>query len=139
MTERRAQDAERELIKLKLLTYLGERIGEELEATITGVEKFGLFCTGIAIPAEGLIHISTMGDDHYDYDDRSHTLIGRRNNQTFRLGDRLRVTVAKVNLAERKLEMRLVAGERRGVSESLRGRKAPRRESRNPPKRRQRR
>ena len=80
-----------------------------------------------------------MGDDHYDYDDRSHTLIGRRNNQTFRLGDRLRVTVAKVNLAERKLEMRLVAGERRGVSESLRGRKAPRRESRNPPKRRQRR
>lgn len=139
MTERRAQDAERELIKLKLLTYLGERIGEELEATITGVEKFGLFCTGIAIPAEGLIHISTMGDDHYDYDDRSHTLIGRRNNQTFRLGDRLRVTVAKVNLAERKLEMRLVAGERRGVSESPRGRKAPRRESRNPPKRRHRR
>jgi len=142
MTERRAQDAERELIKLKLLTYLADRIGEELHATITGVEKFGLFCTGIELPAEGLVHISTMGDDHYDYDDRSHTLVGRRSNRTYRLGDFVRVVVAKVDLAERKLEMRLVVEENAATRESLRresqsqhDRKTSRRESQGPPKR----
>ncbi len=142
MTERRAQDAERELIKLKLLTYLADRIGEELHATITGVEKFGLFCTGIELPAEGLVHISTMGDDHYDYGEHSHTLVGRRSGRTYRLGDFVRVVVAKVDLAERKLEMRLVIEERDGSSESRRresqsrqARETPRRKSHGPPKR----
>ena len=146
MTERRAQDAERELIKLKLLTYLADRIGEELHATITGVEKFGLFCTGIELPAEGLIHISTLGDDHYDYDDRSHTLVGRRSNRSFRLGDFVKVVIAKVDLAERKLEMRLVVEEnattrefRRRESQSREESRPPRRESSRPPKRARRR
>lgn len=111
MTERRAQDAERELVKLKMLEYLSNHIGEQMDATITGVEKFGLFCTGIELPAEGLVHISTMADDHYDYDDRRHTLVGRRSGRTLRLGDLVEVVVAKVDLVERKLEMRLVVNE----------------------------
>ncbi len=123
MTERRAQDAERELIKLKMLEYLTKHIGDELHATVTGVEKFGLFCTGIELPAEGLVHISTLGDDRYDYDDRSHTLVGRRSNRTFRLGDFVKVIVAKVDLVERKLEMRLV------VEENAASREFQRRES----------
>jgi ribonuclease R len=142
MTERRAQDAERELIKLKLLSYLADRIGEELHATITGVEKFGMFCTGIELPAEGLVHISTMGDDHYDYDERLHTLVGRRSNRTYRLGDFVRVVIAKVDLAERKLEMRLVVEDPNATSESRRretqsrqDREAPRHKSHGPPKR----
>ncbi len=142
MTERRAQEAERELIKLKLLGYLANHIGDELHATITGVEKFGLFCTGIELPAEGLVHISTMGDDQYDYDDRSHTLVGRRSNRTYRLGDFVKVAVAKVDLAERKLEMRLVIDPRDGSNESRRreaqsrqDREAPRHGSHGPPKR----
>ncbi len=142
LTERRAQEAERELIKLKLLGYLANHIGEELHATITGVEKFGLFCTGIELPAEGLVHISTMGDDQYDYDDRSHTLVGRRSNRTYRLGDFVKVSVAKVDLAERKLEMRLVVDPRDGSNESRRretqsrqDRAAPRHGSQGPPKR----
>ena len=142
MTERRAQEAERELIKLKLLGYLANHIGDELHATITGVEKFGLFCTGIELPAEGLVHISTMGDDQYDYDDRSHTLVGRRSNRTYRLGDFVKVVVAKVDLAERKLEMRLVIDPRDGSNESRRrvtqsrqDRETPRHGSHGPPKR----
>ena len=142
MTERRAQEAERELIKLKLLGYLANHIGDELHATITGVEKFGLFCTGIELPAEGLVHISTMGDDQYDYDDRSHTLVGRRSNRTYRLGDFVKVTVAKVDLAERKLEMRLVIDprdvsneSRRRETQSRQDREAPRHGSHGPPKR----
>ena len=142
MTERRAQDAERELIKLKLLGYLVNHIGEEMQTTITGVEKFGLFCTGIELPAEGLVHISTMGDDHYDYDDHSHTLVGRRSGRTYRLGDSVRVLIAKVDLAERKLEMRLVVDERDATNEfrrretqSRRDRETPHRRSQAPPKR----
>ena len=129
MTERRAQDAERELIKLKLLGYLVNHIGEEMHATITGVEKFGLFCTGIELPAEGLVHISTLGDDHYDYDDRSHTLVGRRSNRSFRLGDFVQVVVAKVDLAERKLELRLVIEENAAVREFRRRESQSREES----------
>ena len=142
MTERRAQDAERELIKLKLLTYLADRIGEEMHATITGVEKFGMFCTGIELPAEGLVHISTMGDDHYDYDERLHTLVGRRTNRTYRLGDFVRVVIAKVDLAQRKLEMRIAVEERdetsefrRRESQSRLDREAPRHGSQGPKKR----
>lgn len=108
MTERRADDAEKELIKLKMLEYLSDRIGMEMDATITGVEKFGLFCQGIELPAEGLVHISTMPDDLYDYDDRSHTLVGRKRGHVYRLGGTVRVAVAEVDLINRNLELTLV-------------------------------
>ncbi|HEY4261329.1 MAG TPA: RNB domain-containing ribonuclease, partial [Schlesneria sp.] len=108
LTERRAADAEKELIKLKLLEYLADQIGLELEATITGVEKFGFFCLGIQLPAEGLVHISTLPDDHYDYDNRAHTLVGRKRGRIFRLGSPVHVVVAKVDLTNRKLEFQLV-------------------------------
>lgn len=107
-TERRADDAEKELIKLKMLEYLAERIGLELDATITGVERFGFFCQGIQLPAEGLVHISTLPDDHYDYDNRSHTLVGRKRGRIFRLGGSVRVVVAEVDLKNRNLELQLV-------------------------------
>ena len=113
MTERRAADAEKELIKLKMLEYLAERIGEEMDATITGVEKFGLFCQGVELPAEGLIHISTLPDDQYDYDDRAHTLVGRRRGRVFRLGGTVRVVVFEVDLINRNLELKLVTRERK--------------------------
>jgi ribonuclease R len=108
-TERRAADAENELVKLKMLEYLVDRIGLEMDATITGVEKFGIFCQGIELPAEGLIHVNSLPDDHYDYDKQSHTLVGRRRGQVFRLGGQVRVRVAEVDLTNRKLELKLVA------------------------------
>ena len=107
-TERRADDAEKELVKLKMLEYLAERIGEEMDATITGVEKFGIFCQGIQLPAEGLIHISTLPDDHYDFDDRAHTLVGRKRGRIFRLGGTLRVVISEVDLVGRTLELKLL-------------------------------
>lgn len=122
-TERRADDAEKELVKLKMLEYLAERIGEEMDATITGVEKFGIFCQGIQLPAEGLIHITTLPDDHYDYDDRAHTLVGRKRGRVFRLGATLRVVVSEVDLVGRTLELKLVdrksSSETRGSQEEF--------------------
>lgn len=110
--EQRAEEAERELTKVKLLNYLSERIGEELDAVITGVEQYGLFAQGIELPAEGLIHVTSLADDYYQYDRPSHTLSGRRSENQFRLGDRVRVVVAQVDVDRRELDFRLV--ERRG-------------------------
>jgi ribonuclease R len=106
--ERRAEAAERELVKLKLLLFLKGRIGEEMDAVVTGVEAFGLFVQGLAIPAEGLVPLDSLPDDVYRYDKASHTLSGRRPGRSFRLGDRVRVAVARVDLDRRELDFRLV-------------------------------
>lgn len=106
--ERRAESAERELTKVKLLEYLSERVGEEMDAVITGVEEFGLFAQGLALPAEGLIHISSLADDYYHFERRSHTLTGRRSGNAYRLGDVVRVCVARVDVDRRVLDFRVV-------------------------------
>ncbi|MFG0336002.1 MAG: ribonuclease R [Maioricimonas sp. JB049] len=108
-TERRADSAERELTQMKLLHYLESRIGDELEAVITGVERFGVFCRGTELPAEGLVHISTLAENEiFDFDRTAHSLVGRRSGETYRLGDRVRVSVAHVNAERRELDMRLL-------------------------------
>ena len=71
--ERRAEAAERELTKLKLLAYLSERIGEEMDAVVTGVESFGLFVEGVELPAQGLIHADALSDDYYCFRSRHRT------------------------------------------------------------------
>lgn len=106
--ERRAEAAERELTKLKLLQYLNDRVGEEMDAVVTGVEEFGLFVQGIEIPAEGLIHISSLQDDYYRFDRSSHTLTGNRASNQYRLGDVLRVCVAHVDVDRRQLDFRAI-------------------------------
>jgi ribonuclease R len=109
-TERRAEQAERELKKIKLLEYLYERISEEFDATVTGVDRYGFFCRGNTMPAEGLVHITTLRDDIYDYDRAGHCLTGRRSGRTIRLGDPVRVAVARVDVDRRELDLRLVEG-----------------------------
>ncbi len=106
--ERRAEAAERELTKVKLLNYLSTRIGEELVGVVTGVEEFGLFVQGTQLPAEGLVHVSSLQDDYYRYDRASHTLAGNRSGNSFRLGDPVRVTVARVDVDRRELDFRIV-------------------------------
>ena len=106
-TERRAAAAERELTKVKLLAYMSSRIGLQMDATITGVERFGIFCQGIELPAEGLLHIKRLPPDQYDYQEKLHTLTGRRKGTQYRLGDRIRVEVAAVDLNRRMLEFQL--------------------------------
>ena len=105
--EQRAEAAERELTKVKLLNYLSDRIGEELDAVITGVEEFGLFVQGVELPAEGLIHVTPSQDDFYRFDRASHTLTGNRSGNAFRLGDLVRVAVARVDVDRRELDFRL--------------------------------
>jgi ribonuclease R len=106
-TERRADIAERELIKLKLLTYLSERVGLELHVVITGVADYGFFGQAEDLPVEGLVHVSTLTEDYYDYDERSHSLIGRRTRRRYRLGDKVHVQVVRVDLQRRQLDLRV--------------------------------
>ncbi len=106
--EQRAESAERDLTKLKLLHYLSERIGQEMDVVVTGVESFGLFAQGVELPAEGLIHVDSLTDDYYRFDRTTHTLAGHRPGNVYRLGDLLRVTVARVDLDRRQLDFRQV-------------------------------
>jgi ribonuclease R len=106
--EQRAETAERELTKLKLLGYLSQRIGLEMDAVITGVESFGIFVQGLELPAEGLVRVDALTDDYYRYDRANHTLAGHRAGNSYRLGDLLKVAVARVDMERRELDFRLV-------------------------------
>jgi ribonuclease R len=107
--EQRATEAERELNKVKLLNYLSDKIGMELDGVITGVENFGMFITGVTIPAEGFVHISALTDDYYRYDRAGHVIAGFRSGNSYRLGDAVRVAVAAVDVDTRELDFRLLA------------------------------
>lgn len=105
--ERRTETAERELVKLKLLQYLSTRLGEKLDAVITGVADYGFFAQAEQFPAEGLVHISSLTDDFYRHDEEHHALFGQRTKKRFRLGDRVRVIVSRVDVQRRMLDFRL--------------------------------
>lgn len=107
-TERRAESAERELISLKLLQFLEDQIGLEIPVVITGVERFGIFCHGIELPVDGLVHISSLPYDRYDYDQSRLALVGRRGDNLFQLGQRLIVGLASVDLDRRQVDLRFV-------------------------------
>jgi ribonuclease R len=116
--ERRAETAERELVKTKLLNYLSTRLGETLDAVITGVADYGFFAQAEKLPAEGLVHVSSLVDDYYWFDETAHTLEGRRTKRRFRLGDRVRVEVARVDLQRRMLDFRLAGVARKAEDDS---------------------
>jgi len=106
--ERRADVAERELIKVKMLAFMSERIGLETDGIITGVADYGFFAQAADLPVEGLVHVSTLTDDYYDYDQSSHSLFGKRTKKRYRLGDKVHVKVVRVDLQRRQLDFRVV-------------------------------
>lgn len=110
--ERRAEAAERELNKLKLLRFLQNRIDTVMSGTVISVVAFGAFVELDDIPVEGLIRLSELKDDYYAFDPRAHTLVGRRRGKRIRLGDRLRVRIREIDLARRELDV-VPAGRKR--------------------------
>jgi len=95
--ERLAEEVEREAIDFLKARYMKARIGEIFSGIITGVTSFGLFVEVENILVEGLVHISTMKDDEYVYDEASHRLVGVRTGKIYRLGDVVRVRVVAVD------------------------------------------
>ncbi len=106
--EQRATEAERELKKVKLLLFLQDKVGMQMDGIVTGVESFGLFVMGTHLPAEGFVHITSLADDYYKFDRAGHILRGFRSGNTYRLGDPVRVAVAAVDVERRELDMRLL-------------------------------
>ncbi len=123
-TERRSDNAEREIVKLRLLNYLSKRIGMTMDAVITGVAEYGFYAQGQVFPAEGLVHVSSLTDDYYHFDETAHTLEGKRSRKRYRLGDRVKVEVTRVDLNRRLLDLRVC--DMKAPSEVVR--KGPKRE-----------
>jgi ribonuclease R len=103
--ERQAVEAERESIKLKVVEYVSEHVGDVFEGVVTGVTKFGVFVEMTKLLAEGLVHVRDMDDDHYEYDERTYTLNGVHTRRTIRLGDAVKVQVASANVETRKIDL----------------------------------
>ncbi len=109
LQERKAEQAERELIKVKLLTFLVDKVGLEMDATITGVERFGFFCQGVELPVDGLVHITALDrGDYYEFDEATFSLIARRSGRQYRLGDTIAVKVVHVDVDRRQLDFAII-------------------------------
>ena len=106
--ERRADDAERELLQWKKVRFMADKVGDEYEGYITGVAPFGLFIELIEHFVEGLVHISSMADDYYRYVEQQHVLLGENRKKVYRLGDKVRVQVVRVDMERRQVELGLV-------------------------------
>jgi len=102
--ERIAMEAEREIVALKKAQFMREKIGEDFDGYITGVTSFGFFVELVELFVEGMVHVSTMRDDYYRYVEKQHSLVGERLKETYRLGDKVRVTVAAVNIERKQVE-----------------------------------
>jgi ribonuclease R len=107
--ERVAMEAERDVVEMKKLQYMQKHVGEEFAGYISGVTAFGFFVELEELFVEGLVHISTLSDDLYSHAEKQHSLIGRRTGTVFRIGDAVRITVASVSPATRRIEFTLAA------------------------------
>lgn len=105
--ERLAEEAERETIKLKKVEYMEERIGEEFEGVISSVTKWGIY---VELPntIEGLIHVTNMRDDHYNYIEERYEMVGERTGKTYKLGETVQVRVIGTDFLQRTIDFELV-------------------------------
>jgi ribonuclease R len=110
-TERRADDAERELMEWKKIKFMRDRIGEEFEGLIVSVTKFGLFVELLDMFVEGLVPLATMTDDRYTYRENTKQIIGERWGRIHSLGQRVRVIVDRIDYVQHKIQFALVEEE----------------------------
>jgi len=106
--ERRADDAERELLQWKKVKFMADKVGDEFEGYVTGVASFGLFIELVEHFVEGLVHVSTMADDYYRFIESAHMLAGENTRKVYRLGDKVKVQVIRVNMEQRQVDLGLV-------------------------------
>jgi ribonuclease R len=108
MTERRADDATRDVTNWLKCFYMQDRIGEVFEGTVAGVTSFGLFVALDGVYVEGLLHVTELGNDYFHYDKARHEMAGERTGVRYRLGDRLTVKLVRVDLETTKIDFTLV-------------------------------
>lgn len=106
--EQLASNAERSSIKYKQVEYMGDHLGETFDGVISGVTEWGLYVELNENLCEGLVPVRDLADDYYDFDERNYCLIGRRHNVRYRLGDEVKVRVARTSLERKQLDFVLV-------------------------------
>jgi ribonuclease R len=111
-TERRADDAERELMEWKKVKFMSQRIGEDFDGLIISVTKFGFFVELTELFVEGLVPLDSLTDDRYTYHENSRELIGQRSRKTYRLGQKVRVLVDRIDPVERKIQFAVVEAQK---------------------------
>jgi ribonuclease R len=107
MTERRADDATRDVTNWLKCFYMQDKIGEIFDGTVAGVTSFGLFVALDGVYVEGLVHVTELGNDYFHYDKARHEMAGERTGVRYRLGDRLTIKVARVDLETTKIDFTL--------------------------------
>jgi len=103
-SERRADEAERELMEWKKVKFMQDRVGEDFDGLITSVTKYGFFVELTELFVEGLVPLNSLTDDYYTYHETTREIIGQRSRRTFRIGDRLRVLVDRIDPVEKKIQ-----------------------------------
>jgi ribonuclease R len=110
-SERRADDAERELMEWKKVKFMQDRVGEDFDGLIISVTKFGFFVELTDLFVEGLVPLNTLTDDRYTYHENTREIIGQRSRKTYKLGQKIRVLVDRIDPVEKKLQFAVVEEE----------------------------
>jgi ribonuclease R len=125
-SERRADDAERELMEWKKAKFMQDRVGEDFDGLITSVTKFGFFVELTDLFVEGLVPLNTLTDDFYTYHENTRQIIGQRSRKTYSLGQRLRVLVDRIDPVEKKIQFAVLEEAPRRPAPRPSGRKSKR-------------
>ena len=99
-----AQNAERDSIKYKMVEFMGEFVGEEFDAHISGIQSYGIYCEIDENHCEGMVSMRDLDGDYYDFDEKNYCLVGRRHHHKYQLGDPIRIKVARANVEKRQLD-----------------------------------
>ena len=105
--EQVAQQAERDSIKYKMVEFMEDKIGNEYDAHISGIQSYGIYCEIDENHCEGMVPMRDLDDDYYDFDERNYCLVGRRHHHKYQLGDPIRIKVARANIEKRQLDFTL--------------------------------
>ena len=123
-TERRADDASRDVINWLKCYYMQDRIGAEFPGTVSAVTEFGIFVALDEIYTEGLVHISELGADYFHFDPPRHQLLGERTGIRYRLGDRVRVRLVRVDMERSRIDFVLSGAQQAGREARSKARRA---------------
>ena len=105
--EIRAQNAERDSLKYKMVEYMADKIGNKYDAHISGITSYGIYCEIDENHCEGMVPMHDLDDDYYDFDERNYCLVGRRHHHKYQLGDPIKIIVAKANIEKKQLDFAL--------------------------------
>ncbi|HZD04026.1 MAG TPA: RNB domain-containing ribonuclease, partial [Longimicrobiales bacterium] len=106
--ERAADDAERDSVELKKIEFMERHLGDRFDGTVSGVTSFGFFVLLDDVFVEGLVHVNALHDDYYEFREGEYALVGDRTGRRFRLGDRVRIEVARIDREERHVDFELL-------------------------------